>query len=70
VGLNKQYFIKINDYYKVTLRQQPIELFTVSVSGLKKIKGYVKSIDASDILFIAAPSISSRFIMYDIEKTF
>jgi len=67
-GLNNKYFIKLEDYYKVTLRQQPLDLFTFHISGLKKVKAYIKSIDTSDILFIASPSISSRFIMYDIEK--
>jgi len=69
VGMNNQYFIKVSDYYKVTLRQKQVELFGSGTSGLEKVKGYIKSIDSSDILLIAAPSISSNFIMYDLEKT-
>jgi len=69
IGKNKQYFIKVEDYYTVTLRQKSVYLFEMSISGLKKVKGYVKSIDSSDILLIAAPSIYNNFIMYDLEKT-
>ncbi len=68
VGMNNHYYIKVSDYYKVTLSQQSFELFQHNTSKLKKIKGYIKSIDLSDILLIAAPSISSNFKMFDLEK--
>lgn len=68
MGMNTQYFIKVSDYHKVTLCQKAVELYQYSVSGLLKVKAYIKSIDSSDILLIAAPTISSNFKMFDLEK--
>jgi len=68
LGMNNQYYIKVIDYYQVSLSQKPVELYRHSIYGLEKVKGYIKSIDSSDILLIAAPSISSHFKMFDLEK--
>ncbi len=61
------YYIKISDYESVTLKQSAIILYEQTRNGLIKIKTYIKSIEFSDILFIA-PSITTNFNMFDLEK--
>ena len=68
IGLNSQYYIKVSDLNKITLHQMSMTLYKHTASSLVKVKAYVKSLDYSDILFIAAPTISSPFKMYDLEK--
>ena len=67
-GMKGNYFIKIVDYAKITLRQVAIIIYEYTINGLKKIKSYIKSMESSDILFVAGPKISTHFKMYDLEK--
>ena len=62
------YYIKISDYHKVSLTQRAITLYEYTMNGLIQIRSYIKSIEYSDILFIAAPTIENRFKMFDLEK--
>ncbi len=68
IGMKDSYFINIVDYAKITLNQISLEIYEYSNSGLKKIKSYIKSMENSDILFVAGPKISTHFKMYDLEK--
>ncbi|PHS32843.1 MAG: hypothetical protein COA92_05715 [Sulfurovum sp.] len=70
IGMNSQYFLKATDCDKATLCQKAIKLYKHHAkSGMLKVNGYIKSMDYSDVLLIAAPSISSPFKMHDLEKT-
>jgi len=67
VSRKATYYIKTSDYESVTLNQSAIILYEQTITGLTKIKSYIKSIEFSDILFIA-PSITTNFNMFDLEK--
>jgi hypothetical protein len=69
VGRKSTYYIKVSDYHNITLSQKAITLYEKTLHGLIQIKSYIKSIEFSDILFIAAPSITSNFNMFDLEKS-
>jgi cyanophycinase-like exopeptidase len=69
VGRNATYYIKVSDYHNVTLSQKAITLYEKTLHGLMQIKSYIKSMGYSDILFIAAPSITSSFSMFNLEKS-
>lgn len=68
VGMDASYYMKIKDYGKITFRQTAVTLYEHTCNGLEKVQSYIKSIDFSDILFIAAPTVTHRFKMYDLEK--
>ena len=63
------YYIKVSDYHKISLRQTAVTLYEYTRNGLIQIKSYIKSMEFSDILFIAAPTIANNFKMYDLEKS-
>jgi len=67
-GMKGTYYIKVIDYQKVDLKQVAITIYEYAFDGLKKIRCYIKTIETSDILFIAGPKISPHFKMYDLEK--
>ncbi len=69
ISRKSTYFIKVSDYHKITLSQKAITLYEKSRDGLIQIRSYIKSIEFSDILFIAAPSVTSNFNMFDLEKS-
>jgi len=68
VGMDASYYMKIKDYDMITLRQTAVILYEHTCNGLEKVQSYIKSIDFSDILFIAAPTVAHHFKMYDLEK--
>lgn len=68
VGMDASYYMKVKDYERITLRQTAVTLYEHTCNGLEKVQSYIKSIDFSDILFIAAPTVAHRFKMYDLEK--
>jgi len=68
VGLNAHYLVSCEDYKDVSLQQKAVEMYTYSTSGLLKVKGYIKAIENSDILLIAAPNVTSHFKMFDVKK--
>ena len=69
VGRKSTYFIKVSDYHNITLKQTAITLYEKTLNEFIQIKSYIKSIEFSDIVFIAAPSITSNFNMFNLEKS-
>ena len=69
ISRKSTYYIKVSDYHNITLKQTAITLYKKTLHELIQIKSYIKSIELSDILFIAAPSITSNFNMFDLEKS-
>jgi len=68
VGMGEYYFIECKDYENITEKQKSVDLYTLHSSGLSKVKGHIKAIHNSDVLLIAAPSISSAFKMFDVKN--
>lgn len=68
VGMNDIYYLKVEDYDIISLKQTAITLYKLTRKGLVSIQSYIKSIDISDILFISAPTVAHRFKMFDLEK--
>ncbi len=67
-GMRGTYYIKVSDYMKISLKQVAIVIYEYALNELKKIKCFIKTMESSDILFIAGPKISPHFKMYDLEK--
>jgi len=68
VGRKGSFYIKVSDYEKISVKQVAITIYKYTLSGLKKIKSYIKTLQSEDILFIAGPKISTHFRMYGLEK--
>jgi len=68
MGMRDSYYLKVSDYANITLKQNLIILYKETIKGFITINSYIKSIECSDILFIAAPTVENRFKMCDLEK--
>lgn len=68
MGMKGCFFIKVSDYIKVTVKQVAMVIYEYTLTGLRKIKSYIKSMENSDILFIAGPKIAHHFKIFDLEK--
>ena len=66
-GKKSTYYMKVCDYHKITIKQSAIILYDYTLNGLIQVKSYIKSIEFSDIIFIA-PTIDKHFAMFDLEK--
>jgi len=67
IGMQATYYLKVSDYNNISLNQNAYTLYEYTVQGFIEVKSYIKSMEFSDILFIA-PTITSQFKMYDLEK--
>jgi hypothetical protein len=63
-----EYYIKVSDYEKITLKQSIVTLYSYTFHGLKTMKCYAKFTKYSDKLFISEVSTRDYFKMYDLEK--
>jgi hypothetical protein len=63
-----EYYIKVSDYEKVSLKQLKVTLYSYTFHGLKTMECYAKFTKYSDKLFISQATTRDYFKMYDLEK--